>query len=269
MNVLAHYHASLEALGNRKLTPEEDLYLLIGSFIPDVSEFKLVPEIDTHRNSLEFYKSLAKNYHYLGVGAILHGENPRGLDYFAHFQYIPKRTKDIKKIIKLYKKVFPKKTDLDMVAHIIIEFCFDYLTAEKRPELIKRIGKIKKIRPMKKAIYNFANFFNINKRYTRVIVAIARTDQIDKFISNFQTVKGTAHNFQKFLFFKQYRDKSKRPDWFKRITRSSYGFLKSKFKEKQFEQLFARCIELVRKDYDPFMNNAIKNMKKLVRKYRL
>lgn len=269
MNILAHYHASLEALDNRKLTPKEELYLLIGSFIPDVSEFKLVPEIDTHKKNLEFHRSLAKKYHYLGAGAILHGENPRGLDYYAHYQYIPKRTKDIKKIIKLYRKVFPKKTDLDMIAHIIIEFCFDYLTAEKRPELIKRIEKIKKIRPMKKAIYNFANFFNINKRYTRVLIAIAKSDQIDKFIENFQTVKGTALNFQKFIFLKQYRDKSKRPDWLKRVTKSSYGFLKSKFRAKQYEQLFARCIELVRKDYDPFMNRAVKNMKKLVKRYDL
>ena len=119
------------------------------------------------------------------------------------------------------------------------------------------------------AIYNFANFFNIKRKYIKTILRNSKTDRIEKIIFNFRTLKGTAHNFQNFIFLKGIRDKSKELSWLDRLTKSSYGYLKSRIQEKQFEQMFARCIELVRGDYDSFMNKAIGNMKKTVKEHKL
>jgi len=54
-----------------------------------------------------------------------------------------------------------------------------------------------------------------------------------------------------------------------RLTKSSFIFLKSRFKEKQSEQMFARCIEVVRKDYEPFIGQAVKKIKKMVQDKKL
>lgn len=271
MNVLAHCKASLEVLKGRKLTDEDEALLFLGSTLPDISEFGLVKTEETHDNGFDFLKSLAKKYHYLGVGVIFHGEKTKGLDYYAHGSrgYIAKKQKEIMKVVRHYKKVFPKKTDFPMIAHIIIEFCFEYLTAEKDPEIVSRFRKANKNPILIMGIYNFANFFNIKRKYIKTILRITKTNRIEKFTLNFRTLKGTAHNFQNFIFLKNVRDKGKEPNWLDRLTKSSYGYLKSRIQEKQFEQMFARCIEVVRKDYNPLMNKAVKNMKKIVKEKKL
>ena len=245
--------------------------LCFGSTLPDVSEFGLASTATTHDEGFEFLKFLAKKYHYLGVGVILHGEKTKGLDWYAHGDkgYIKKKEKEILKIMKYYKKVFPRKVDRKMMAHIIIEFCFEYLTAEKNPWLIKKLSKMIHHRVVLKGVYNFANFFHINRKYVKILLRITKTDRIEKFIHNFRTLKGTAHNFQNFIFLKNVRDKTKGPSWLERLTKSSYGYLKSRVQEKKFEQMFARCIELVRKDYNSLMNRAIRDMKKIVKNNRL
>ncbi|MCK4589367.1 MAG: hypothetical protein KAT77_02920 [Nanoarchaeota archaeon] len=269
MYILTHCKANFEVLKNRKLTPEQEALFVLGSFIADVHEFRIVEKKETHGQGPKFLKSLAKKYHYLGAGLVLHGEKPKGLDYYAHEEYIPKKEKAIKKIINHYRKIFPKKIDMSMTAHIIIEFCFEYLTVEKNPHLIKRVNHALKAPILPKAVYNFTNFFNINKKHTKIMLKLRKTDRVRKFIANFKDIEGTARNFQNFIFLKQLRDKNHKPNWLNRITKSSYRYLKSKIKEKQLEQMIGRCVETVRKDYDPFMNKAIKNLKKLAQEYKL
>lgn len=269
MNILTHCYANFEVFKNRKLSPEEESHLVLGSFIADVHEFKIVEKKQTHFKGPEFLKSLAPQYHYLGAGLILHGENPQGLDYYAHQQYIPSRQKDIIRIMGHYKKCFPKKMEVPMVAHLLIEFCFEYLTAEKNPRLIKKVTRALEAPLLPRAVYNFSNFFNINRKHTKTILKLNEKKIAKSFITNFGTIKGTTHNFQKFVFLKQYRDNVNKPNWLNRATKSSYGFLRFRIRERQFERMIARCIEMVRKDYEPFMDHAIKNLKKMARQQKL
>lgn len=264
MNVLTHCYVSHEVIKGRKLTADEEALLFVGSFISDVSEFRLVPTEETHRRSLAFLKSLDKKFYYFGLGVVLHGEEPEGLDFYAHRHYIPVKEKEILKIIDFYKKVFSHETDMNKMAHIIIEFCFEHLTAEKNTFIVDKVGRAVGNPVLIKAIYNLANFFDINKRYTKKILKLP--DHLEKFVYNFKTLKGTAHNFQKFIFLKQFRDAAgQKKGFWNRLTASSLIFLKSRFKQKQVEQMFARCIEFLRKDYEPFTRQSIEKIKKMVK----
>lgn len=272
MFVLTHCLVNSEVLKTRKLNPEQEALLLLGGIMPDISTFDIVSTKRTHvEDGLKFLKSLNKKYKYLGVGFILHGEKPRGVDYYIHNPrgYINQKNKQILGVIKHYKKVFPKKTNFNDIAHLIIEFCFEHLTTQKNPWIIKKVEKAIKNKIAPKAVYNVANFFNINNKNTKGILKIRKMRIIERLINNFETIKGTAHNFQHFLFWKNIHDKSKQPSFLERLTQSSYGFLKTRFKEKQFEQMFARCVEIVRKDYDPFLDKVIKNIKKMTQEHRL
>ena len=103
MNLIAHATLSWELFKDKKLTKDDANLLLIGSIIPDVCEFGIVDERQSHEKGLEFFKYLNNKNYYFGLGVILHGDRPRALDWYGH-QYIAGKHQEISKIINDYKK---------------------------------------------------------------------------------------------------------------------------------------------------------------------
>ena len=53
------------------------------------------------------------------------------------------------------------------------------------------------------------------------------------------------------------------------VTRSSLRFLQIKVHDKALVQMFEQAVEIVRRDYDDFMDNTIEKMKVMVKKEKL
>ena len=274
MNLLTHAKVCLDLFKGNKLSKDEMDFLLIGSVIPDVCEFGISTEPRTHRQGLKFLKYLNDKYHYLGVGMILHGEDPKGLDWYTHNGkgYIESKRAELLKIVRKYKKSLGG-IDEHWAVHFVTEFCFDHLIMQKDKAVALKLYNSFHNPNADGAIINFANFFDVDKRRLKTLQHIVRSRNLYRYFANFSTLKGTAHNFQNFAFYRGIRDKRQQKGHLlqklKSVTKSSWGLLRTKLRDRSLVIMFERCTEVVRKDHKRFLNNTEKNLRKLVVDYKL
>lgn len=273
MNPLTHVKINHEVFKDQNLTQSEKEMLYLGSIIPDVSELNISTDQQTHHQGLQFLKTIDQKYFYFAAGIILHGESPQALDYLAHHDkgYINSKKKEVIKIIKQYKKPFGRKPDYDQMAHYLIEFAFDYLIIQKDPLVPHLLDRAVTNGMSRKAILNFANFYNVKQKELKTLIKGIRSKTIRKYIHDFKTLKGSAHNFQKFLFLVNLKS-SKSGNFigkFGKMATSSYGIFKKKLIDRQFVQMFERTVELLRKDHEEFTQKSIKHLKKLAKQHQL
>ena len=290
MFMLTHAHSALSVLAGKRMTSLQRDLLIVGSMLPDVAELHIVPEEKTHTQGIQFMKHLGKEYHYLGLGVVLHGSEPHGLDYYTHDgfysvdgSYTAPRRKSDGYIARCYRDILPlvveyKKSlgrlSIDEAVHFVVEFCFDHLTAQRNKTLALVVYKALRKSLDTHAVANFAHFFDVNRKQMKRLKHIVRSRQNKKILANFSTIHGTAHNLQYFIFLKSLREEQKHVRYrflgkLATVTRSSLVFLQVKVHDKALVQMFERAVEIVRRDYDAFMADTIEKMKAMVKKERL
>lgn len=273
MNPLTHIKVALDLFKDKGLSKDDLDLLVVGSIAPDVCDFGITQEKRTHKQGLQFLKYLNGQYYYFGVGVIIHGEDPPCLDWYAHSKqgYIESKRSEIHKIIRKYRKSLGGIDETEAVHHIT-EFCFDHLIAQENPELAARLHQSVYNPLIGGALISFANFFDVDKKSLRTMQSIVRSKHLYKYFTNFSTLEGTAHNFQKFLFYKSIRDRQSGNRIIKKlkgITKSSFSLIKTKLRDRSLTTLFRRCTEIIRKDHQEFLSFAEKNIKKTIINYKL
>lgn len=293
MNLLTHAKVALDVVDDHKLHSDERDLLVVGSILPDVAEFGIANEPRTHKEGLQFLRYLGKQYRMLGVGALLHGEQPHGLDYYAHHGFYevgnryaplpPRITRDSGYIARKYPEIASIARDHqrsigpirpEVAVHFVTEFCFDHIVAEREAEIPRLVFRALKNNMVMPGVLNFANYFQIDRKHLRRLKSIMRSRHVKTYLSNFSTVEGTAHNFQNFVFLKSLRDKNNghRHGFLRHlghVARSSLGFLQTKLRDRSLVQMFERCTEVVRKDSQQFLDSTEKKLKKMVAAERL
>ena len=287
MFLLTHAYAALAVVG-KKLSSRDREHLIVGSVLPDAAELHIAPEVKTHTQGIQFMRYLGKEYRYLGLGVVLHGDSPRGLDYYTHHGfysadgkyrsprknggYIARCYHEIAPLVMKYKKSIGKMPVPEAV-HFVVEFCFDHLTAQRDKKLASAVYKALRQSLDTHAVTHFANFFDVDRKQMRRLRHVVRSRQNRKILTNFATVHGTAHNLQHFIFLTSLREERYVRYRFlgkmATIARSSLGFLQAKVHDKALVQMFERAVEIVRRDYDEFMDDTIEKMKVMVKKEKL
>lgn len=287
MHPLTHAKVALDVIHPRQLTPFERNLLIVGSALPDISDFGISNEPQTHTKNEQFWRFLPKEYKYLGIGAILHGENPKGLDYYTHDGiykpggiykktagnegYLAGKWDIISNILNEYKKKI-KVSNENNTIHLMIEFCFDHLVAQAQPELPGAVAYALKSIARNAAVVEFGKYFGIDKKNVRKVKRILRSGHVRKFFTNCSTIEGTAHNFQNFLFFQSIREKDEHARHhfihkLARVAQSSLGFLQTKLHDRALVHMFEECITVIRPDYQEFLATTTEKLKVMVHPY--
>ncbi len=286
MFLLTHAHVALSLFSHRKLQPRERDLLIVGSLLPDVSDLGIASERRTHTEGREFLRYAGKQHRYLGMGVLLHGERPHGLDYYTHRGFYDARTKRhqltgkagylaqnhaaILPLIKAYRRsIGPLQQE--EAAHLVMEFCVDHLIAAEHPQLITSVGSALSNGEVMPAVILFANYFNVSQKHLRRMQRIVRSRQLRAFLARFTTIEGTAHNFQGFLFLRKLRESNDSHHFLRqlsRVTRSSLGFLTTKLRDRSLVQLFERCTEVMRTDYRRFLAASAQKMRRMLAEER-
>ncbi|MFC1801519.1 hypothetical protein ACFLZB_03565 [Nanoarchaeota archaeon] len=273
MNPLTHVKFNDEVFKGQNLTQQEKEMLYLGSIIPDLSEFHITTYEKTHFKGLQFLKDIDKKYFYFAAGVLLHGEQPRALDYLAHSQkgYINSKRNQVLKIVNQYKNPFGRNPDINLMVHYLIEFAFDYLVVQEGPSVPEILDLAIQNGSSPQAIWHFADFFDVNKKKLKTVIKTIQSRAIRKYIYNFRTLKGSASNFQKFLFIINL--KSKQPgnfaSKFGNFAFASLGLFKKRLGRKQFTEMFEKTAEVLRKDYSDFTKKSITHLKKLSQQHKL
>jgi len=287
MFLLTHA-AAAEAVITRTLTPFQKDQLLVGSILPDVSELKMADERQTHTQGVHFLKSIDKRYHYLGVGVVLHGSSPKGLDYYTHngfynigYHYTAptKITGSSGIIARMYGRLKPfiRRSKLNLsdgdAAHFLVEFCFDHLTAKAYPHVGNRLTRALYNSVSNQSLALFANHFQMSEKRFHRLTKVIQSRHWKKIFERFQTVEGTAHNLQHFLFIKALREREEEKKTFiqtiRSFGRSSLDLLHTKLWDRSLVRLVDECVCVLEPEYWQFMDNAVKNMKVMVEREKL
>src|SRR3989344_2465286 len=287
MFLLTHA-ATAEAVITRKLTPTQKDQLLIGSILPDVSELKIADERQTHTQGIHFLKSVDPRYKHLGVGLILHGSSPKGLDYYTHngfydigyHYHFPNQITEKSGIIaRTYQRLKPliKRSNLNMsngdAAHFLVEFCFDHLTAKNNKTIGNKLTRALHNSVQNRSLQVFSNYFKINEKRFHRLTRVVQSQHWHKIFERFQTVEGTARNLQHFLYIKALREQQeKKKSFIKAIRsfgRSSLDLLQTRLWDRSLVRLVDECVCILEPEYQPFLDNAVKNMKVMAKKEKL
>ena len=286
MFLLTHAHVALSIFSHHKLQPRERDQLIVGSLLPDVSDLGIASERRTHTEGREFLRYSGTQHPYLGMGVLLHGERPRGLDYYTHrgfydaqtrrhkltgkAGYLAQKYATVLPLIKAYRRsIGPLQQE--EAAHLIMEFCVDHLIAAEHPQLITSVGSALSNGEVMPGVILFANYFEVSQKHLRRMQRIVRSRQLRAFLARLTTIEGAAHNFQSFLFLRKLRENHDSHHFLRqlsRVTRSSLGFLTTKLRDRSLVQLFERCTEVMRTDYRRFLAASAKKMQRMLAEER-
>lgn len=133
---MTHTYATCELAGGEPLA-------IVGCTLPDIASlYGTLDERDTHNRGLEFLQYLraeAPEYEQLGIGVLLHGETPAGLDHYAHVEYGGKtpgyaeaRCKLLVDDVKALHGAELPMPDND-IAHTLIELGMELYVAKRHP----------------------------------------------------------------------------------------------------------------------------------------
>lgn len=291
MNPLTHAQVALDVLSHKKLSPQERDFLIVGSALPDVSNFGISSEARTHSEGLQFFRALPKEYKYLGVGAILHGETPHGLDYYTHHcfydphtrytmyphdgeeGYIAQKYEAISGILEKY----PRKIgflDRQKLIHDLIEFSFEHLTARLHPKLPHELTEALRRVSMGPSVLAFARHFDVTSRHVRRLRRILSSRHVGTFFSNFATLEGTAHSIENFIFFRSLGEKRNQSHHgflrhLAQFTRSSLGFLQVKLRDRTLVRILDESVEVVQEDYGSFLQSTTEKLRVMLKTHKI
>ncbi|MBR9683108.1 hypothetical protein GOV03_01055 [Candidatus Woesearchaeota archaeon] len=266
MNPLAHAYFVLEAYKNEKLTKDQRDHLIVGSIIPDISQFGLANYRQTHTRGGAFLKQ-AKNplERYFALGLISHGERPAGLDFHSHKKkgYIDSKQRKVIRVLQKYKKHIGKINH--GLTHDIIEFAVDYLIAKRDPTIIKKVRVAFMNPKITETTTHFLRFLNIPRRRTKRINKYIQNKHLQHFFQNFDSLGGMADNWRNIKFFHNLKGGRHLPlrEKIKRLTELSYYNLKRKIKNKKIMNMFEETSTYLEKDYHRFLSQSQRKFSKL------
>lgn len=266
MNHLLHVHIALELFKNEKLTSDELDHLIVGSILPDINLSGLIHYYKTHSGALDFlYTTTNSSQKYLALGMLLHGENPKGVDYYAHQEngFIEKNKHLIQEIAKRHKKHLGKMNNSTL--HQLIEFSTDSITAQLNPKVIPLILKAFKNPHLDLAISAFSNYFGLSERKNNKIIRLLRNRHVLNFFQNFSSQKTMPKSWINFTFYlklKQERQLSFR-EKIKKLTQLSYFKMKTKMHEKEVAEMFAEIDSALKPAALKFIQETLQHLKPL------
>jgi hypothetical protein len=271
MNPLVHVHIALELFKNNKLTPDERDHLIVGSILPDINLSGLIHYYKTHSQTLDFlYFTTNRLHKFLAIGMLLHGEEPKGVDYYAHQEngFIEKNKILIAEIAKKQKKLLGKMNNSTL--HQLIEFSTDSITAKLNPQVVPAILKAFKNPKLDPAICSFSNYFELNERKNAKIIRLLKNKHVLNFFHNFSTPKTVPKNWINFTFYLNlkrekhlnFREK------LKKLTQMSYFNLKRKMHEKEVASMFEEIDLALKPSALKFLHDTIQSLKPLKNKLK-
>lgn len=266
MNPLTHAYFVLKLFKKEHLTKDQRDHLIVGSIIPDISQFGLANYHRTHAWGMKFLKQ-AKDplEHYLALGIISHGEEPAGLDFHAHKKngYIDLKQKETTKILNKYRKQLGRINK--NLAHDIIEFSVDYVIVKKDPSIVKKVKSAFFNPKVPITVAKFLEFLSVSRRKRKKINKYIRNKHLHKFFRNFRSLDGMADNWLNIKFFHNLKGGRHLPltEKIKKLTKISYYNLKRKIRNKNIIKMFAETSSYLEKDCRQFLSRSQKNMDKL------
>lgn len=264
MNPLMHATFAIKLLEHAKIKTAQP-ELILGTVLPDLCILGIIPEYDAHKRGLEFLDYLSHNEPSLtplGVGWVLHGEEPECLDYHVHK---PNGYIDCKKqkVIELarQKNITFEGIHQELLAHTLIEFTCDSL-AEK--SVVKQLHQALRKADLEKISFHIATFFKGDQKRILRVIKFFKYFNFNKL----RTMHGIAHTFQDFMIIHQNfaHGESKKKGWMK-----AYKFIWARinaFKTHRLVQLLKEVRDVVGEDCHSFLEqskskvytNVIKNM---------
>ncbi len=257
MNPLIHVQVNLDLLKRLKLNIDQDLFVL-GGIVPDIYLAGWGTQEKFHRYSKQFLAYLIENdpeYAALGVGFMAHGENPEGLDFFAHKKggFIEKKLMLVKPFV-LEERPKIRDDELTDISHSLIEFACDYLSDYEAANALnfafERVD-------LKRVAFHLSTFFGTPRKKTYKLLKTLR-----KF--NFQelrTIKGVSSNVKRFLVWK---------DLTSSTILEKYRFLRIQLhfmRQNVIVRVFNKVRAVVKPDFESFLREAEKGMGKSLPKH--
>ncbi len=257
MNPLIHVQLNLELFRKLRLELDRDLFI-VGSVLPDIYFGGSISENESHYQSKRFLSYLLKNdpnYASMGVGFMFHGEEPNGLDFYAHKKngFIEKKLQHVKPLV-LAEHPKIREADLTKIGHSLIEFACDYLSDE---DAASALNFAFKRTDLKRIAFHLTAFFGAHQH---------KTYKMLKFFSKFnfqklRTKKGVSSSVKRFLLWN---------DVGAVTMLQKYRHLKTQLyfmRKKGVEMVFNEVKNAVQPDLDKFLKSAKKEMAKNLPKH--
>jgi hypothetical protein len=266
MNAIVHAYVILELFKNDQLSVNERDNLIIGSIFPDFESSKLISSKQTHYDSLNFLK-IAKNNcsKYFALGMALHGERPKGLDYYTHQKggFIDKNVPLVEPIAKKYKRIIGKSDSLTI--HNLIEFSADNIYGRENRDVVELLIKAADNKSVHRSIREYCNHLNLKKFSTSRLIYILKHPILKKFIRNFTSVITVSKSWAKFIFLHnlKLKDKHTLSEKIKIISNFSFNSLKRKIHNKILGKMFEEINLKIEDNVEKFIKKVITKMRPL------
>ena len=263
MNPIAHVYVVLELFKNQKLTKGERDHLIIGSILPDINFSGLIHYHKTHHQALDFFKSVKDPLHqYLASGMILHGENPKGLDYYAHKEegFIESNREKVNLIARRYRSSLGKVNG--MTAHYLVEFSTDYIIARQHPHIIKQIREALSNPEIMEGITAFSLYYGLSEKKNYKLISIITNKHLLRFFDYFTSSKTISRSWTSFTFLNNLKEDSKHSftGKIKAFTSFSYSNLRRTFYHNKLNDMFRELSQALNPEVDNFLKEIIKKL---------
>lgn len=257
MNPLIHAQLNLSLLKRLKLGIDQDLFVL-GGILPDIYLAGWASQERFHRYSKQFLTYLAENdpaYTALGAGFLAHGEEPEGLDFFAHRKggFVEKKLMLVKPFV-VEERPKIRDDELTDISHSLIEFACDYFSDYEAANALnfafERVD-------LKRVAFHLSTFFGTPRKKTYKLLKTFRN-------FNFQglrTIKGVSSNVKRFLVWK---------DLTSSTMLEKYRFLKIQLhfmRRNVIVRVFNKVRAAVKPDFESFLRDAEKGTGKSLLKH--
>lgn len=270
MNPISHAYLVLRLFKDKKLSKDERDFLIVGSILPDINQSGLIHCHKTHYNSVEFFRFVKNPLHkYLALGMILHGEEPKGLDYYSHYEtgIIEQNRLEINQIAKKYQRAIGKING--MTAHYITEFSIDAIVCQKDKTLISQILTALKNPKLKDGITAFSTHFGLSEKKNYKIISLLKNKHLLNFFRNFSSTETVTKSWINFTFFLNLKKEGRNLPFrekIKKFTEFSYYTIKRKMHHRQVSEMFQEINRYLENPAMKFFDQTITKLKPLQEK---
>mgnify|MGYP001600695481 CR=1 FL=1 len=267
MNPLTHAFIALSLFKDEKLTKDEKDHLLLGCIIPDLHLSELITYKETHYRALEFFKSTTNRLHqFLALGMVLHGEEPKGVDYYAHGKegIIEQNQEEINKIALKYKSCIGNFNA--MTAHFLIEFSCDSIISQRDKSILPQFLSALDNPKLDQAITEFSNFFGLEKKKKEKIIRLFHNRFLKKFFENLSSIETTPKSWTNVTFVMNPKNENTRLSFREKLTiftKFSYLNLQRKIHHIKIAQLFEEINAQMEQPALEFIYQTIEKLKPL------
>lgn len=236
-----------------RMTSNVRSLVLAGGVLPDITYFGVIPEKPSHEQGVQFLKHLQRHdpeMAGLGVGFVLHGEKPAGLDWFAHNPkgYVNQKKEPIADVVRRHRASLGG-LDLDHTTHCLTEFACDSLVDEEPARALN--NAFKQVNTARIAHHLGAFFKSDPKRIKRVLDFITRFD-----FRQLRTNRGVAGIVQNFVMFNRLGKSywtNKHKALIERLNLRNYFRIK---------KTLSQTKEIVKEDYKEFLDSSLEKMQR-------